>query len=98
MNDIINDITNDIINDKYSWLVLLAIVLYVSAYSLFIYKIFSRKNVNQKFKKEYYYLLVVSFSCIFLYSYRKDNYLIMLYSVIKIIISISLIVAKIIYP
>lgn len=98
MNDIINDIINDFTNDKYSWLVLLAIVLYVSAYSPFIYKIFSRKNVNQKFKKEYYYLLVVAFSCILLHSYYTNNNLIMIYATIKIIIAISLIVAKIIYP
>lgn len=98
MNDIRNDIRNSIINDKYSWLVLLSIVLYVLAYSPFIYKIFSRKNVNQNFKKEYYIILVGAFLSTFLYSYRKDNYLSMLYSAIKIIIAISLIVAKIIYP
>ena len=85
-------------NTNSSWLVVLAMILYISAYSPFIYNIFSRKNVNQKFKKEYYYILIGAFSCILLHSYITGNYLIMLYASIKIIIAIALIVGKILYP
>ena len=94
--DTMMDTIMDTSNKK--WLILAAIILYVSAYGPFIYKIFSRKNVKQEFKKEYYYLLVVAFSCSLVYSYHTDNLLGMLYSSIKIAIALAIIVGKFLYP
>lgn len=94
--DTIMDTIMDTSNKK--WLILATIILYVSAYAPFIYKIFSRKNVKQEFKKEYYYLLVVAFACSLGYSYYTDNILGMLYSAIKIAIALAIIVGKFVYP
>lgn len=82
--------------DKY--FVYIAIILYISAYAPFIYKIFKHKNVNQKFKKEYYFLLVIAFLMVFVHSVIHSRYEIVLYCIIKIIIVSLIVYGKIMYP
>lgn len=80
-----------------NFLITIAIVLYISGYFPFIYNIYKKKSNNQKFKNEYYYLIIMAFILILIHSIAVNHYEIALFCLIKIIIIILIIMARVLY-
>ena len=80
------------------YLVTIGIILYICAYFPFIYNIYKKKNNNQKFKNIYYYILILAFTFILIHSVIVKHYEIVLFCIIKIIIALLIVGARMLYP
>ena len=80
-----------------NYLITIGIILYISAYFPYIYNIYKNKNEKHKFKNEYYYLLILAVIFILIHSIIVNNYEIVFFCSIKIIIAILIILARLLF-
>jgi hypothetical protein len=81
-----------------NWLVHIAIVVYVCAYIPYIYSIYKNKNNKQKFKNEYYYIIIAAVTLVLVHSAIDKNYEIVLFCAIKLAIIMAVLCARVLYP
>ena len=90
----LHNISNFLVNN---YLVTIAIILYICAYFPFIYNMYKKKNDKQKFKNIYFYILIIAFTLVLIHSIKDNNYEIVLFCLIKIIIILFILGARYLY-